>query len=130
MKIRFLLDECESPRLKTALLRFNPAIDVLRVGDPGAPHLETLDPEILRYLEVAKTSGHIQPIQHACSLGRALGCRRTDLGAFVGARDAIRPASAGAFPRMGGKRSRGVAEQDGLDSVLAPRRPVGIALQL
>jgi hypothetical protein len=32
MKIRFLLDECESPRLKTALLRFNPAIDVLRVG--------------------------------------------------------------------------------------------------
>jgi len=54
MKIRFLLDECESPRLKTALLRFNPAIDVLRVGDPGAPHLETLDPEILRYLEVAQ----------------------------------------------------------------------------
>ena len=54
MKIRFLLDECESPRLKTALLRFNPAIDVLRVGDPGAPHLETLDPEILRYPEVAQ----------------------------------------------------------------------------
>lgn len=51
MKIRFLLDECESPRLKTAFLRFNPAIDVLPVGDPDAPHLETLDPEILRYLE-------------------------------------------------------------------------------
>jgi hypothetical protein len=33
MKVRFLLDECESPRLKTALLRFNPAIDVLRVGE-------------------------------------------------------------------------------------------------
>jgi hypothetical protein len=36
MKVRFLLDENLSPRLKAALLRLNPAIDVVRVGDPGA----------------------------------------------------------------------------------------------
>jgi hypothetical protein len=35
MKVRFLLDEHLSPRLKTALLRLAPTADVLRVGDPG-----------------------------------------------------------------------------------------------
>lgn len=54
MKVRFLLDENQSPRLKTALLRLNPAIDVLRVGDPEAPPLGTPDPELLNYLEVAQ----------------------------------------------------------------------------
>jgi len=54
MKVRFLLDESESPRLKAALLRFNPAIDVLRIGDPGAPSLGTPDPEVLRYLELSR----------------------------------------------------------------------------
>ncbi len=54
MKVRFLLDESEAPRLKTALLRLNPAIDVLRVGDPGAPALGTPDPDMLRYLELAQ----------------------------------------------------------------------------
>lgn len=53
MKVRFLLDESESSRLKAALLHLNPAIDVLRVGDPGAPPLGTPDPEVLRY-EVSK----------------------------------------------------------------------------
>ncbi len=50
MKIRFLLDENLSPRLKIALLRLNPTIDVLRVGEVGAPPLGTLDPDILHYL--------------------------------------------------------------------------------
>jgi hypothetical protein len=54
MKIRFLLDENLSPRFKIALLRFNPAIDVLRIGEPGAPPLETLDPDILKYLEISQ----------------------------------------------------------------------------
>jgi hypothetical protein len=35
MKVRFLLDENEPPRLKAALLRFNPTMDVLRIGEPG-----------------------------------------------------------------------------------------------
>lgn len=50
MKIRFLLDENLSPRLRIALKRIDPQIDILRVGDEGAPPLHTLDPEILRYL--------------------------------------------------------------------------------
>jgi hypothetical protein len=54
MKVRFLLDENISPRVKAALLRLNPTIDVLRVGDPGTPSLGTLDPEIPRFLEVSQ----------------------------------------------------------------------------
>jgi Domain of unknown function (DUF5615) len=53
MKIRYLFDENVSPRLKTALLRREPAIDVLRIGDPQTPPLGTPDPDILRYLEGA-----------------------------------------------------------------------------
>lgn len=51
MKIRFLIDENLPPRLKVAVLRLNPAIDILRVGDPDAPSLGTLDPDVLSYLE-------------------------------------------------------------------------------
>jgi len=54
MKVRFLLDENEPPRLKAAPLRFNPSIDVLRVGDPGAPPLGTPDPDVLRHLELSQ----------------------------------------------------------------------------
>jgi predicted nuclease of predicted toxin-antitoxin system len=54
LKVRFLLDENLPPRLKTALLRLNPQIDVLRVGEPSAPSTGTLDPEILIYLEVSQ----------------------------------------------------------------------------
>jgi hypothetical protein len=54
MKVRFLLDENESPRLKAALLRLNPTIDVVRVGEPGAPPMGTPDLEVLRYLELAQ----------------------------------------------------------------------------
>ncbi len=51
MKVRFLLDENLSPRLKLAVFRLNPELDILRVGDSGAPALGTLDPKILIYLE-------------------------------------------------------------------------------
>lgn len=51
MKVRFLLDENVSPRLQTGVWRHTPAIDVLRVGDPGAPALGTLDPAILHSLD-------------------------------------------------------------------------------
>jgi predicted nuclease of predicted toxin-antitoxin system len=54
MKVRFPLDENLSPRLKAALLRFNPAIDVVHVGEPGAPQLGTPDPDVLRYLEISE----------------------------------------------------------------------------
>lgn len=54
MKVRFLLDENLPPRLKVAILRFNSAIDVLRVGDPDTLPLGTLDPELLRYLELSQ----------------------------------------------------------------------------
>ena len=51
MKVRLLLDENISPRLRTAIQRRYSHFDVLRVGDDGAPQLHTQDPEILRYLE-------------------------------------------------------------------------------
>lgn len=54
MKVRFLIDENLSPRLKLALQRLNPAIDILRVGDQNAPALGTLDPDLLRYLDLAQ----------------------------------------------------------------------------
>lgn len=50
MKPRFLLDENLSPRLIVALHRLEPTIDVLRVGDEGAPPLQTTDSEIIYFL--------------------------------------------------------------------------------
>lgn len=54
MKVRFLIDENLSPRLKLAQQRLHPGIDVLRVGDPDAPTLGTADPDLLRYLDLAQ----------------------------------------------------------------------------
>lgn len=54
MKVRFLLDENLSPRLKLALVRLDPNIDVLRVGELDAPALGTLDPDVLKYLETSQ----------------------------------------------------------------------------
>ena len=51
MKIRFLLDEHIAPGLIAAILRLEPIIDVVRVGDQDAPPLGTPDPDILHYLE-------------------------------------------------------------------------------
>ncbi len=56
MKVRFLLDENLPPKLKLAVQRFNPDIDIIRVGEPEAPPLGTLDPELLNYLEVSQRS--------------------------------------------------------------------------
>ena len=50
MKIRFLIDENLPNKLKSAVLRLQPEIDISRVGDSGAPPLGTLDPDILTYL--------------------------------------------------------------------------------
>lgn len=54
MKVRFLLDENLPPRLGVAVKRLNLNIDILRVGDPGAPILGTLDPDVLHYLELSQ----------------------------------------------------------------------------
>jgi hypothetical protein len=54
MKIKFLLDENLSPRLKIAVLRLNSDIDILRVGDDNAPKLGTLDPDVLSYLGLSQ----------------------------------------------------------------------------
>lgn len=54
MKIRYLLDENLSPRIKLAIFRYNKEIDILRVGDEIAPPLGTSDPDILLFLEKSK----------------------------------------------------------------------------
>jgi hypothetical protein len=50
-RIRFLLDENVDLALRLALLEREPQLVVWRVGDPGAPALGTLDPDILLWLE-------------------------------------------------------------------------------
>ncbi|MCI0393736.1 MAG: DUF5615 family PIN-like protein [Chloroflexi bacterium] len=54
MRVRFLLDENLSPRLKAALKRLDVQIDVLRIGDEGTIPLGTLDPELLQYLATSQ----------------------------------------------------------------------------
>ena len=54
MKIKFLLDENLSPRLKVSVLRVNPEIDILRIGDANTPMLGTLDPKVLQYLGLSQ----------------------------------------------------------------------------
>jgi hypothetical protein len=54
VKIRFLLDENLSSKLKFAVKRQNPSIDILRVGDPNTPEFGTLDPDLLKYLQFSK----------------------------------------------------------------------------
>lgn len=51
MRIRFLLDEHMPRRLVIALKRHEPAIDVLHIGDEGAPPNSTPDSDILIYCE-------------------------------------------------------------------------------
>jgi hypothetical protein len=50
-EIKYLLDEHVNPRMRKALKRLAPDIVVWRLGDPGAPPLSTLDPEILLWCE-------------------------------------------------------------------------------
>lgn len=54
MSIRFLIDENLSPRLKPALLRLEPRVDILYIGELGAPPLSTPDPDILQFLELTQ----------------------------------------------------------------------------
>jgi hypothetical protein len=54
VKVRFLLDENLMSWLTLAMLRREPTVDVLRVGDADAPPLGTRDPDILRYVEQAQ----------------------------------------------------------------------------
>ena len=51
MKIRYLLDENLDPRFVRTLNRYYPMVDVVRVGDAGAPALGTKDPELLAFVE-------------------------------------------------------------------------------
>ena len=49
--IRYLLDENVDPLYRSELLKREPTLVVWRVGSPGAPYHETLDPEILCWCE-------------------------------------------------------------------------------
>jgi len=59
MKIKFLLDETLSPRLKVAVLRLNPEIDILRIGEPNTPPLGTLDPDVLQINKSGDCFGYV-----------------------------------------------------------------------
>ena len=48
---RFLIDENISPQYRTQLLRHEPSLTVLAIGDEGAPPKSTPDPEILEWCE-------------------------------------------------------------------------------
>jgi predicted nuclease of predicted toxin-antitoxin system len=51
MKPRFLLDEHINRAIQRQLRRLDPHIDVLAIGDLGAPQAGTPDPDILDWLE-------------------------------------------------------------------------------
>lgn len=48
-RMRFLFDEDLPKSFHTALIRLEPGIDALRVGDSGAPPTGTPDPDLLRW---------------------------------------------------------------------------------
>lgn len=52
VRVRFLLDENSSRALLRVIRQQDAAIDIVRVGDPDAPSLGTLDPAILLFCEV------------------------------------------------------------------------------
>ncbi len=51
--ICYLLDENIDRAVRVQLLRLEPEMDVLAVGDPGAPPLSATDPDILLWIEEA-----------------------------------------------------------------------------
>jgi hypothetical protein len=51
MNPRFLLDEHINRAIQRQLRRLDAHIDVLAIGDPGAPPAGTLDPDILDWLD-------------------------------------------------------------------------------
>src|SRR6266851_3783866 len=44
---KFLIDEDTPPYLADALIQKEPAVDICRVGGPGAPPFRALDPDLL-----------------------------------------------------------------------------------
>jgi len=52
-QVRFLFDEDTANALIEGLLRREPAVDAVRVGQPGAPPRGTKDPELLLAAEAA-----------------------------------------------------------------------------
>lgn len=54
MKPRFLLDENLRRNIAVGVRGRNPAVDILRVGDLGAPPIGTHDPEILNFCELER----------------------------------------------------------------------------
>jgi len=52
MKPRFLLDEHVNRAIQRQLRRLDPRIEVLAIGDPGAPPAGTPDPDLLRWIYV------------------------------------------------------------------------------
>ena len=50
MTVRYLLDENIPRRIQRMIVQQHPELDVLRVGDPGCPPLQSSDDVILEYL--------------------------------------------------------------------------------
>ena len=67
---RFLIDENISPEYRTQLLRHDPSLTVLAIGDEGAPARGTLDPDILEWCEKHQfnliTNNRESMPQHLC----------------------------------------------------------------
>jgi hypothetical protein len=51
MKPRFLLDEHVNRAIQRQLRRLDQEVEVLAIGNPGAPPTGTSDPDLLRWLE-------------------------------------------------------------------------------
>jgi len=51
MRIRYLLDEDTPRAIRDQLLRLRPDMEILAVGDEGAPPFGTPDAELLRWVE-------------------------------------------------------------------------------
>ncbi|GAB4451568.1 MAG: hypothetical protein Fur0044_46910 [Anaerolineae bacterium] len=50
-RLRFLLDEHVPHAIQDQLLRLSPNMDILIVGQPGAPAKGTSDPDLLQWIE-------------------------------------------------------------------------------
>jgi ribosomal protein L39E len=70
MTIKYLIDENLPPLYQQQLLRYQPGLTVLMVGEPATPPKVTLDPEILIWCELnnfilATNNGTSMPIHLA-----------------------------------------------------------------
>lgn len=78
MKPRFLLDEHINRAIQRQLRRYDPTIEVLAIGDPGAPETGMLDPSCAPGLDRAEWLhfGHGKSEHDARAFGKSL-CRRS-----------------------------------------------------